>query len=63
MDTDYDNYLIGYECFDNMRFALDGEVEPVHITKLAILTHNPDESADSLSDLEKKVITLLPFFE
>jgi len=42
-DTDYDNFLIGYECWDNMKFALENEIEPVHIVKLAILTHNPDE--------------------
>lgn len=43
MDTDYDSYLIGYECFDNIKFALDESLEPVHIVKLAILARDPDE--------------------
>jgi len=43
MDTDYDSYLIGYECFDNIKFALDESPEPVHIVKLAILARDPDE--------------------
>lgn len=44
MDTDYDNYMIGYECFDNIQFTLeDDNIEPVHILKVAILTRKPDE--------------------
>jgi hypothetical protein len=62
LDTDYENYLVGYECFDNMKFALENEVEPVHIIKMAILTHKPDESADYLNTLEDKVISMLPFW-
>lgn len=63
LDSDYDNYLIGYECFDNMRFALENDVEPVHIIKLAILTHKPDESKEFISSLEDKVMEKLPFFK
>ena len=63
LDTDYDNYLIGYECFDNMRFALENDIEPVHITKIAVLTHKPEEELAYLTSLEDKVIELLPFFD
>lgn len=63
LDTDYDNYLIGYECFDNMRFALENDIEPVHIIKLAILTHKPDENKDFIGSLEEKVVKKLPFFK
>ena len=63
LDTDYENYLISYECFDNMRFALENEIEPVHITKIAILTHKSDEEQDYLKELEDKTIELLPFFD
>lgn len=62
LDTDYDNYLIGYECFDNMKFALENDVEPVHVIKLAILTHNPDETKESIEKLENKVTEILPFW-
>ena len=30
LDTDYEKYLISVRCFDNMSFALETELEPVH---------------------------------
>lgn len=63
MDTDYDNYMIGYQCFDNMKFALEKEIEPVHITKFAILTRKSDEKADVISTFEDKAVALLPFMD
>jgi hypothetical protein len=63
LDTDYDNFMIGYECWDNMKFALDNDIEPVHIIKLAILTHKPDEDKEFISSLEDKVVEKLPFWK
>ena len=52
--TDYDNYMIGYECFDNMEFSLESEdkIEPVHIISLGIATRNPNETEEVISKLE-----------
>lgn len=63
LDTDYDNYMIGYECFDNMQFAMEseGEVEPVHIITLGIATRNPNAEEEMLAKAEEKVLSLLPF--
>jgi hypothetical protein len=46
-----------------MRFALENEIEPVHITKIAILTHKSDEDQKYLTSLEDKAVELLPFFD
>ena len=62
LDTDYDTYFIGYECFDNMQFALENEeVEPVHIITMGIATRNPNDTPEMLAELEKKALKLLPF--
>lgn len=64
LDTDYDKYIIGYECYDNMQFALETEdVEPVHIITMGIATRNPDESPEFLAELEKKALEKLPFLK
>src|SRR5450830_1239985 len=32
LDTDYDNYLITYQCFDKIKFTVDStNFEPVHM--------------------------------
>ena len=46
-----------------MKFALDNDIEPVHIIKLAILTHKPDEDKEFISSLEDKVVEKLPFWK
>jgi len=63
LDTDYDNYMIGYECFDNMQFAMEtgAEVEPVHIITLGIATRKPNAEAEIIAKAEETVLTLLPF--
>lgn len=61
--TDYDNYMIGYECFDNMEFSMEseGEIEPVHIITLGIATRNPNETKEVVTKLEEQTLELLPF--
>jgi len=62
LDTDYDTYMIGYECFDNMKFTLDSDdVEPVHVITMGIATRDPNEAEEKLSELEDKAMELLPF--
>ncbi len=62
LDTDYETYMIGYECFDNMKFTLENEeLEPVHIITMGIATRDPNEKAEKLTELEDKTLELLPF--
>ena len=63
MDTDYDNYMIGYECFDNMKFALENPetVEPVHIITVGVVTRTPEETEENLNKYKSKALELLPF--
>jgi hypothetical protein len=50
LDTDYDNYLITYQCFDNIKFTVDStNLEPVHVITVGIATRNPNESEEKLS--------------
>ena len=42
IDTDYDNYLIGYQCYDNINFAAEKQLEPVHLITLGLATRNPN---------------------
>ena len=64
IDTDYEKYIIGYECYDNMQFALETEdVEPVHIITMGIATRNPDEDEEFLASLEKIALEKLPFMK
>jgi len=60
LDTDYDNFMIGYECFDNMEFALDNETEPVHIMKVGILTRTPEVDESMLDELVSQVLEMIP---
>ena len=46
LDTDYDNYLIGYQCYDNMEFALEKETEPVHIITVGIAARDRNASEE-----------------
>jgi hypothetical protein len=41
VDTDYDTYAIWMECFDDQLFALEKEVEPVHMLKIHVVTRDP----------------------
>lgn len=61
LDTDYETYMIGYECFDNMKFTLEKDLEPVHIITMGIATRDPNEKPEKLSELEDKALELLPF--
>jgi len=61
VDTDYDNYMIGYECFDNMQFALENKVEPVHVITMGLATRHPDETLENMTKYENRVFEVLPF--
>jgi hypothetical protein len=62
LDTDYDKYLISVRCFDNMSFALETELEPVHSIVVNIFTHEPEEDLELIKSLEKKVSEKIPDF-
>lgn len=59
LDTDYENYVITLECFDNQLFALTNEVEPVHMMKINIFSRDSktDEKliAEALQSIKEKV--------
>ena len=63
LDTDYDNYMIGYECFDNMKFALESEesIEPVHMITFGIVSRDPNCDQAELDKLVDKALEFLPF--
>jgi len=46
LDTDYENFMIGYECYDNMQYTLANAMEPVHIITVGIATRAPDTPAE-----------------
>ena len=64
LDTDYDNYMIAYQCYDNMQFTLDDpeNVQPVHIITVGIATRDPNSDMETLSGYEDKSLEMLPFF-
>ena len=54
--------MIGYECFDNMKFTLENEdLEPVHIITMGIATRDPNKTPEKLTEIEDKTLELLPF--
>ena len=61
LDTDYETYLIGYECFDQMQFTLGDELEPVHYISMGIASRDANEGMDKLEELEEKALELMPF--
>ena len=53
LDTDYDNYLIGYQCYDNIDLALkDEKLEPVHLITVGIAARDPNASEPDLARWE-----------
>ena len=62
LDTDYDKYLITVSCLDNMSFALETELEPVHSIVVSVFTHDPEEDLELIKSLEKKVSEKIPNF-
>ena len=51
LDTDHDKYLISVRCLDNMSFALETDLEPVHSIVVSIFTHEPEEDLKLIEDL------------
>ena len=62
LDSDYDNYMIGYQCYENIQFALEKDVEPVHIITVGIATRNPDLSEAEIAKFEEIAIEKVPGF-
>ena len=60
LDTDYDNYMIGYQCFDNMEFSFKDGLEPVHIITVGIAARDRNASTELLSEWEKRAVELVP---
>ena len=52
LDTDYDNYLIGYQCYDNIDFAKEKKLEPVHLITVGIAARDPNASEPDLARWE-----------
>ena len=63
LDTDYENFLIGYECYDNMQMSLENEMEPVHIITIGIATRDPNTPDSVLAKYEEIVANLIPDVE
>ena len=53
LDTDYDNYVIDYGCFDGMSFQFDKEQEPVHLLMISISTRDASTSSEEIDRLIK----------
>ena len=60
LDTDYDKYLIFVRCLDNMSFALETELEPVHSIVVSIFTHDPEENVELIKGLGKTITKKSP---
>jgi len=60
LDTDYDNYLIGYNCYDNIDFALEKELEPVHIITVGIAARDRNVSEADLLKWEEIAVSKVP---
>ena len=60
IDTDYDNFLIGYQCYDNIGFAADKNIEPVHIITLGIASRNQNASEEDLKKWEARAFERVP---
>lgn len=58
--TDYDNFLIGYECYDNMQFALENDIEPVHIITVGIATRESEADDRMVKELVQMAIEKVP---
>ena len=62
LDTDYDNYVIGYGCFDGMKyqFTEDGELEPVHLFMIDISTRDANTKEEEIERLSNIVFEKVP---
>ena len=63
IDTDYDNFMIVYQCFDNLQFQFDKELEPVHMITVGISTRTPDHSDADLQKFETMLLAKVPEFK
>ena len=64
LETDYENFMIGYECYDNMKLALeDDKIEPVHLINVGIATRDPNMAQKEIAEFEKIAIEKVPGFE
>ena len=63
LDTDYDNYLIGYQCYDNIEFALEKELEPVHIITVGIAARDKNAVEQDLKKWEEIAVSKVPELE
>ena len=62
LDTDYDNYMIVYQCFDNLQFQFDKELEPAHMITVGISTRTADHSDADLQKYEDLLLSKVPEF-
>ena len=60
LDTDYDNYLIGYQCYDNIQYVLEKQLEPVHLITIGIAARDPNASDPDLARWEAIARTRAP---
>ena len=60
LDTDYDNYVIGYSCFDSMKYDFDGDLEPVHVFMIDVSTRDPNTSEEEIDRLMEIVFEKVP---
>jgi hypothetical protein len=60
LDTDYENYLIGYQCYDNIDFAFEKKLEPVHMITVGIAARDPNASEPDLARWEAIARTRAP---
>lgn len=60
LDTDYDNYLIGYQCYDNIEFAQDKKLEPAHLITIGIASRNLNATEADLNKWEEIARTRVP---
>ena len=60
IDTDYQNYLIGYQCYDNIEFAREKSLEPVHIITVGIATRDRNANDADLQKYEAIAVEKVP---
>jgi len=64
LETDYENFMIGYECYDNMKLTLeDDKLEPVHLINVGIATRDPNLAQEKIAEFEKIAIEKVPGFD
>jgi hypothetical protein len=60
IDTDYDNYLIGYQCYDNIEFAKEKQLDPVHIITVGIAARDRNVADAELAKWEAIAVEKVP---